>query len=166
MLQQREPTKIEQQIEREAWLGGYAGRSNLLAIDNITSHQVLFAFYKIPSTCILSNRVNDNKCDVAKLALEKVGGNTLISTNNIYVCIKKRAAVLRQFSPLVLCFLRLCIRGTYYLEENCLQHSVYNKHLKIYQIAYLCICMYTYNCDWIYNKYRDINNRLVRFYLN
>lgn len=99
MLQQREPTKIEQQIEREAWLGGYAGRSNLLAIDNITSHQVLFAFCKIPSTCILSNRVNDNK-----LALEKVGGNTLISKNNIYVCIKKRAAVLRQFSPLVLCF--------------------------------------------------------------
>lgn len=142
------------QVDRTFWL-------------SITSLHIKFcSLSTIPSTCILSNRVNDNKCDVAKLSLEKVGGNTLISKNNIYVCIKKRAAVLRQFSPLVLCFLRLCIRGTYYLEENCLQHSVYNKHLKIYQIAYLCICMYTYNCDWIYNKYRDINNRLVRFYLN
>lgn len=99
MLQQREPTKIEQQIEREAWLGGYAGRSNLLAIDNITSHQVLFAFYKIPSTCILSNRVNDNKCDVAKLALEKVGGNTLISKNNIYVCNKEKSGSFAAVFP-------------------------------------------------------------------
>lgn len=64
MLQQREPTKIEQQIEREAWLGGLCRSIEPFAIDIIISSVI-----SVPSTCIIIVIVNHNKCGVAKLAL-------------------------------------------------------------------------------------------------
>lgn len=69
MLQQREPTKIEQQIEREAWLAGLCRSIEPFAIDIIISSVISVRLLTIPSTCIIIVIVNHNKCGVAKLAL-------------------------------------------------------------------------------------------------